>query len=159
MMKLHGAPTATAAAAATGNLMGEPANAGPRSGTRFHVFPVGPMCSLRRVLLMWMVPLFLLVGAASAVFSYWSYSKMVGEFMDDQMAQLGQSIVMQDEHMMPPPLTAERIHKWGSYAVQVYGTDGTLVASSWPTLAAPLQQQPGFADLRTGGSSWRVYST
>jgi len=140
MMKLHGAPAATAA---RGEVIGCPPLAGARTGTRFHVFPVGPMCSLRRVLLMWLVPLFLLVGAASAAFSYWSYSQMVGEFMDDQMAQLGQSIVMQDEHMMPPPLTAERIHKWGSYAVQVYGTDGTLVASSWPTLAAPLQQQPG----------------
>jgi signal transduction histidine kinase len=157
MMKLHSAPAATAAA--RGEVIGCPPIAGARTATRFHVFPVGPMCSLRRVLLMWLVPLFLLVGAASAAFSYWSYSQMVGEFMDDQMAQLGQSIVMQDEHMMPPPLTAERIHKWGSYAVQVYGADGKLTASSWPALAAPLQQQPGFADLRTDGNSWRVYST
>jgi two-component system OmpR family sensor kinase len=156
MMKLHGAPIATAAV--RDKVSGCPVSAGPRTGARFHVFPVGPMCSLRRVLLMWLVPLFLLVGAASAAFSYWSYRQMVGEFMDSQMEQLGQSIVMQEEHTIPPPLTAERVHKWGSYAVQVYGADGRLVASSWPTLAAPLQQ-PGFADLQADGGSWRVYST
>lgn len=157
MMKLHGAPTATAAA--TGNVIGCPVADGARTGARFHVFPVGPMCSLRRVLLMWLVPLFLLVGAASAAFSYWSYRQMVGEFMDSQMEQLGQSIVMQEEHAIHPPLTSERVHKWGAYAVQVYGADGGLVASSWPSLAAPLRQQPGFADVRTDAGSLRVYST
>jgi two-component system, OmpR family, sensor kinase len=151
MMKFHGATTA-------GSLPGRPAGAAP-DGTRFHVFPVGPMCSLRRVLLMWLVPLFLLVGAASAAFSYWSYSTMVREFMDSQMQQLGDSIAMQEEHAMPPGLSPERVHKWGAYVVQVYGADRSLVASSWPKLTAPLQREPGFADLRQDGASWRVYST
>jgi two-component system, OmpR family, sensor kinase len=154
MMKFHGAGTAPAAGRVTGCVP----EAGAHAGTRFHVFPVGPMCSLRRVLLMWLVPLFLLVGAASAAFSYWSYSHMVREFMDTQMEQLGQSIAMQEEHTMPPALSAERVHKWGSYVVQVYGGDGVLAASSWPPLTAPLQQ-PGFTDVRLDSGSWRVYST
>ena len=48
---------------------------GTNSGSRFfHVFPTGRMCSMRRVMLMWLVPLFLVVGATSAAFSYWGYS-------------------------------------------------------------------------------------
>ena len=159
MMKFHGASSAAAAATATGNVIGCPAEPGAQRDPRFHVFPVGPMCSLRRVLLMWLVPLFLLVGAASATFSYLSYSTMVREFMDSQMQLLGDSIAMQEEHTMPPVLSAERVHKWGAYLIQVYGADGGLTATSWPALAAPLQPQPGFADLKLDGGSWRVYAS
>jgi len=151
MMKFNGAATA-------GNVPGYPPSGAAQGGSRFHVFPVGPMCSLRRVLLMWLVPLFLLVGATSAAFSYWSYRTMVGEFMDSQMQLLGDSIAMQEEHSTLPPLAPERVHKWGTYVVQVYSAGGGMVASSWPELAAPLQQ-PGFGDLRLDSGSWRVYST
>jgi two-component system OmpR family sensor kinase len=152
MMKFHGAATA-------GNVPGCPPAGASQGGPRFHVFPVGPMCSLRRVLLMWLVPLFLLVGATSAAFSYWSYRTMVGEFMDSQMQQLADSFAGQEEHTVPPAPSAERVHKWGTYVIQVYGASGALTASSWPQLAAPLQPQPGFADLRGDSGSWRVYST
>ena len=130
-----------------------------RQPGHFHVFPNGRMCSLRRALLLWLVPLFLIVGAASATFSYWSYNKMVSEFMDDQMQQLGESIAGQDDHMVAPPQSADRIHKWGAYIVQVYDSQGRLHLNSWPALTAPLQEQAGFADSRVDGTLWRVYST
>ncbi len=129
------------------------------SHSRFHVFPHGRMCSMKRVLLMWLVPLFLLVGAASAAFSYWSYSTMVREFMDSQMEQLGDSIAIQPGHLTPPTPTAERVNKWGAYVVQVYGADGRLQMSSWPELAGNAQQRSGFNDIRVDGKSWRVYTT
>jgi two-component system OmpR family sensor kinase len=125
----------------------------------FHVFPMGPMCSLRRALLLWLVPLFLVVGAASAGFSYWSYNRMVSEFMDDQMQQLAHSIGAHEELVVPPTQSAERIHKWGAYVTQVYAPDGRLQGTSWPELGAQLQEQPGFHDLRLDGTQWRVYTT
>ncbi len=125
----------------------------------FHVFPTGPMCSLRRVLLLWLVPLFFLVGAASAAFSYWSSNQMVCEFMDDQMRQLASAIAAHEEFVVPPAQSAERIHKWGNYVTQVFGPDGKLQVTSWPDLNAGLQEQPGFHDLRLGGTHWRVYTT
>ena len=153
MMKFHNADGAA-------GLHGYPRSAGPHSSPRFfQVFPEGRMCSMKRVLLMWLVPLFLIVGAASAAFSYWSYRSMVREFMDSQMEQLGQSIAVQDEHMMPPSPSNERIHKWGAYVVQVYGADGRLQATSFPKLAAGPQQRPGFDDVRIDGALWRVYAT
>ncbi|HSI54083.1 MAG: sensor histidine kinase [Ramlibacter sp.] len=130
--------------------------------SRFNVFPEGRMCSLRRVLLMWLVPLFIIVGAASCAFSYWSYTHMVAEFMDNQMEQLGKSIAMQQGKLMPPPTNADRIHKWGDYVVQVYSADGQLQHSSWPQLGTqPLRAKDGggFHNARIGDATWRVYCT
>ncbi|MEO5669938.1 MAG: ATP-binding protein [Ramlibacter sp.] len=138
----------------------------PHEGVRhadswFHVFPRGPMCSMQRVLLLWLVPLFLVVGAASAAFSYWSYTTMVAEFMDNQMEQLAKSIALQQGQLMPPPTNADRIHKWGDYVVQVYSADGTLQRSSWSQLGPQPQMgtEGGFHDLRIGATNWRMYCT
>jgi two-component system, OmpR family, sensor kinase len=131
----------------------------PRNARHFNIFPTGPMCSLRRTLLMWLIPLFLVVGAATAAFSYFSYSRMVSDFMDEQMQQLGQSIASNDTPMPPPVLSAERIHDRGTYVVQVWGADGKLQATSWPQLTAGLQPHTGFSDVVYDGSPWRIFTT
>jgi two-component system, OmpR family, sensor kinase len=149
MMKLH---DATLGAAPFG---------GRRPHARWHwnVFPMGRMCSLRRALLLYLVPLFLLVGLASACFSYWSHGRMVNEFMDTQMEQLGLSLASRDGDLVAPPMSQERIEKWGMYVVQAWDKDGNLLKSSWPQLAAPLQAHAGFADILAGGQQWRVYTS
>jgi two-component system OmpR family sensor kinase len=122
------------------------------------VFPHGRMCSLRRALLLWLVPLFLVVGVSSAAFSYWSHGRMVNEFMDTQMEQLGQSLSSHDGMLMPPPMSEEKVDKWGSYIVQVWGEDGTFIGSSWPALNVGLQQQAGFHAVTVDGREWRTYT-
>jgi two-component system OmpR family sensor kinase len=126
---------------------------------RVHVFPRGSMCSLRRALLIWLVPLFLLVGLLSAAVSYWSYGRMVGTFMDDQMEQLALSVAANESYAPQAGLTDERAHKWGTYVTQVFGADGRLQVTALPQLAAGLQPAPGFHDLQQDGSGWRVYTT
>jgi signal transduction histidine kinase len=115
------------------------------------------MCSMRRALLFWLVPLFLLVGAASAAFSYWTYNRMVASFMDEQMQQLGDSIAAREDRVVLPPVTPERVHKWGSYVGQVWTGDGRLEAVSMPGIDAP-KLAPGFHDLTAAGHTWRVYA-
>jgi signal transduction histidine kinase len=135
---------------------------GPRplqARLHWHVFPMGRMCSLRRALLLWLVPLFLLVGFASATFSYFSHGRMVNEFMDTQMEQLGQSLAGHEGELMPPPLSQERVEKWGMYIVQVWDKQGNLLRTTWPRLAAPLQPQQGFGDIVADGKTWRVYTS
>ena len=124
-----------------------------------HVFSSGPMCSLRRALLFWLVPLFLIVGVTSAVFSYWTFNRMVSTFLDDQMQQLALSVAGQEQHDPLPVLTSERVHKWGTYVIQVYDTAGHLQANSWPPLEAPLPDSSGFRDVRSGGKLWHAYAT
>lgn len=124
---------------------------------KWHVFPNGPMCSLRRALMLWLVPLFLLVGALSAVASYWSYSMMVSTFMDEQMQQL--ATALGDNHsIQPAPLNAERVEKWGAYVVQTYDRKGALQVTSWPEVRVPLQSGAGFHQVQQDGRSWRVYT-
>jgi len=124
-----------------------------------HIFPNGPMCSLRGTLLRWLVPLFLLVGAGTAAFSYWSYSRMVSDFMDEQMQQLGDSIAAQETPVPVVPQSAEKVHESGSYVTQRYGADGALQASSLPQLGAAPAGAPGLRDLQVDGRQWRVYAT
>jgi signal transduction histidine kinase len=124
-----------------------------------HVFPSGSMCSLRRALLMWLVPLFVLVGLASAAFAYWSYGRMVDTFMDDQMEQLALSISSNEGYMPNMALTPERAHKWGTYVTQVFGADGRVQVTTFPELHAALEPGQGFHDLQQDGSGWRVFTT
>ena len=123
-----------------------------------HILSSGPMCSLRRALLQWLVPMFLIVGGASAAFSYWSYSHMVGSFLDEQMEQLGHSSALQEEHVALRPQDPERVHDWGVYAAQVWTRDGRLDATSLPAATVPLSED-GFEDVTAGGRQWRVYTT
>jgi signal transduction histidine kinase len=124
---------------------------------KWQVFPSGPMCSLRRALMLWLVPVFLLVGGASAAVSYWSYGNMVGMFLDDQMQQLADALA-HNEMVQPAPQSAERVHKWGAYVVQDFAPQGTLQATSWPEVRVPLQAGAGFHDVVQDGSRWRVYT-
>jgi two-component system OmpR family sensor kinase len=119
-------------------------------------FPKGPMCSIRRAMLLWLVPLFLLVGALSAGLSYWSYANMVREFMDDQMQQLGRAVAVNESVQMPSQ-NAERVHKWGAYVLQTYEADGRAAGSSWPQLTLPLQAGAGFHDVSYEGRNWRAF--
>ncbi|MDP3414166.1 MAG: hypothetical protein Q8S16_13345, partial [Polaromonas sp.] len=124
-----------------------------------HVFPSGPLCSLRRALLVWLLPVFVLVGGASAGVAYWSYNQMVSTFMDNQMELLAESLRVQEGDIMVPELTAERVHEWGSYVVQVFEADGSLKKSSWPELQVGVLPQGGFHNIRAADSGWYVYTT
>jgi signal transduction histidine kinase len=124
-----------------------------------HILSAGPMCSLRRTLLFWLIPLFLLVGLASACFSYWSYNTMVGTFMDEQMQQLADSVVLHEGKIAPVVRSREDVHEWGTYVIQVYDPSGRLQGSSWPELGAGLLAETGFHNLQADGKSWRVYAT
>lgn len=122
---------------------------------KWHVFPKGPMCSIRRAMLLWLVPLFLLVAAVSAALSWWTYSRMVNGFMDEQMQQLGHSLAAYPA-VQPLQQDAEKVHKWGAYVVQTWTREGGLATSSWPQLSVPKQAE-GFHDVIHQGGRWRAY--
>lgn len=121
------------------------------------VFPAGRLCSLRGVLMMWLLPAFVLVGAVSAAGAYWTYKSMVSTFMDDQMQLLADSQVSQPVTPDWPVLSSEQVHEWGTYVGQVFDRNGQLAASSWPALALPRIAEPGFHDVTANGQPWRAY--
>jgi two-component system, OmpR family, sensor kinase len=124
---------------------------------KWHVFPSGPMCSIRRAMMLWLVPLFLAVGTMAAVISYWSFSRMVNTFMDEQMQQLATALV-DNQTIQPMPLDAERVLKWGAYVVQTYDPGGAKKVTSWSDLTLGLQSTAGFHDVEHDGRVWRVYT-
>lgn len=124
---------------------------------KWHVFPAGRMCSMRRALLLYLVPVFVIVGAAAASVTYWSYSRMTDAFMDDQMQQLAMALAA-NEAVQPGMQNAERIHQWGAYVVQTYAPNGRLQATSSADLAVDLQRSSGFHDVVQDGYRWRVYT-
>jgi two-component system, OmpR family, sensor kinase len=124
---------------------------------KLNVFPSGPMCSIRRAMMLWLVPLFLAVGTMAAVISYWSFSRMVNTFMDEQMQQLATALA-DNQALQPMPLDAERVFKWGAYVVQTYDAGGVREVTSWPNLSLGLQPTAGFHDVEHDGRVWRVYT-
>lgn len=120
-------------------------------------FPAGPMCSLRGALLRWLMPAFLLVGAVTAAFSYWTYGRMVDTFMDDQMRQLAQSVGAQPAAPVLPASDPARVHEWGVYVTQVWDAQGRLETSSLAGTGVGHIAEPGFRDVEQAGQDWRVF--
>ncbi|WP_256856567.1 HAMP domain-containing sensor histidine kinase [Variovorax sp. KK3] len=118
-------------------------------------------CSLRGKLLLWLVTLHLIAAGAAACASYMSYGRMVRTFMEDQMQLLANSYAGNDSTPVLQPLADDGVYQWGSFIVQIFDTEGRLLATSWPRLTAPLQAAPGLHNVRTGAGrdeDWRVYT-
>lgn len=117
------------------------------------------MTSLRRQLLVWLVPVFLAVAVIAYVWTYYMYGSMVGKFMDGQMRVLADSHV-EGTLGLPTlrPLTDHDIAEGGAQVVQVWDQQGTLLTTSYPALGVPLQATDGFTDVKTDWRRWRVYS-
>ncbi|HVE51964.1 MAG TPA: ATP-binding protein [Ramlibacter sp.] len=122
-----------------------------------HVFPHGPLCSIRHALLLWLVPAFLAVGISAAAISYWSSTRMVSAFMDEQMQQLATALA-DNQALQPVRQDADRVLHWGTYVVQTYDAGGKLQVTSWPELRVPLQPVAGFHDVKQDRRGWRVYT-
>ena len=121
------------------------------------VFPAGRMCSLRGVLMMWLLPVFLLVGAVAAIATYTTYNRMVGSFMDDQMVQLAESLAGQGAMPALAPVSHQQVNDMGTYAVQVFDAEQRLRTASWQGLKVGFVSGQGFHTVRADGGDWRVY--
>ena len=116
------------------------------------------MKSLRTQLLVWQVPLFLGTALIAVVCTYYMYGSMVSWFMDSQMQVLAESHTA--ETIGPPalrPLTDHHVEK-GGLIVQIWDGQDTLLTSSYPALAVPLQAADGFEEVKLGSQRWRIYS-
>jgi two-component system, OmpR family, sensor kinase len=111
---------------------------------------------MRRAMMVWLVPVFLAVGISAAVLSYWSYSRMVSMFMDDQMQQLAGALL--DNHMPQPGLQDAARVDGGAYVVQTFDAAARPQVTSWPPLRVGLQPGEGFSDVAQDGRRWRVYT-
>jgi hypothetical protein len=116
------------------------------------------MKSLRKRLLVWLVPIFAAAAVIATVWTYTMFGNMVSHFMDSQLRVLADS--QAQPTIGPPnlrPLTYESVGK-GAMFVQIWDEKGSLLTSSYPAIAVPLQKADGFVNVRIGPLTWRVYS-
>jgi signal transduction histidine kinase len=116
------------------------------------------MTSLRRQLLAWLLPLYVVAAIVAMLATYWGFGRTVDFFMDNQLR------VLADSHAGQPlpaasirSLTAHNVAK-GDLIVQIWDRNDRLLATSWPQLALTRQQSTGFQDLAVGADRWRVYT-
>ena len=117
------------------------------------------MTSLRRQLMTWLMPLYVVAAILAATIVYYAYGGIVAYFMDNQLR------VFADSHAVASgptsafrPLTRHNVVHKGDMVLQIWDREHRLVTSSWPDLALERQTTQGFHDVTIGDTRWRVYT-
>ncbi|GAB2544311.1 ATP-binding protein [Rhodanobacter koreensis] len=120
------------------------------------------MTSLRRQLLAWLIPPYLLVAAVWLGVSYHQYEINISAFMDGQMHALANTYAHQSpvlaERSAVRPLDEQHVQHDGTPIVQLWKDDGRLLVSSWSIPSLALQPSEGFHAVDAEGRHWRVYT-
>ncbi|GLQ48446.1 two-component sensor histidine kinase [Dyella lipolytica] len=120
------------------------------------------MTSLRRQLLAWLIPAYLLVAAVWMGVSYRQYETNISAFMDGQMHALANTYAHSSATVAGQPgvraLDEQHVQHDGTPIVQLWEDGGRLLATSWPIPSLGLQPSEGFHTVDADGQSWRIYT-
>jgi two-component system OmpR family sensor kinase/two-component system sensor histidine kinase QseC len=117
------------------------------------------MSSLRKQLMVWLLPLYVVAAVVAATVTYYMYGNMVSFFMDNQLRLFADSHAASSGSVPAlKPLTAHNVLEKGDMVVQIWDRGHRLVTSSWPELALERQPAQGYSDVTIGDSRWRVYT-
>ena len=117
------------------------------------------MSSLRKQLMVWLLPLYAVAAILACTITYHMYGNLVSFFMDNQLRLFADSHAASSGSVPTlKPLTAHNVVDKGDMFVQVWDRSHRLVTSSYPDLALERQPAQGFSDVTIGDSRWRVYT-
>ena len=115
--------------------------------------------SLRKQLMTWLLPLYVVAAIVAATVTYHVYGNMVSVFMDNQLRLFADSHARASASAPTlRPLTRENVEEKGDMFVQIWDRNHRLVATSWPELDLQRQASQGFHDVTLGDSRWRVFT-
>ncbi|WP_116807291.1 sensor histidine kinase [Steroidobacter cummioxidans] len=115
--------------------------------------------SLRKQLMTWLLPLYVVAAIAAAIVTYYVFGSMVSVFMDNQLRLFAESHAgASGSAPVLRPLTRYNVVDKGDMFVQIWDRNQRLVATSWPELDLQRQPSQGFHDVTIGDSRWRVYT-
>jgi len=115
--------------------------------------------SLRKQLMTWLLPLYVVAAIAAATVTYYVYGNMVSVFMDNQLRLFADSHAGASASAPTlRPLTGDNAMAKGDMFVQIWDRNHRLVATSWPELDLQRQPSQGFHDVTIGDSRWRVFT-
>jgi two-component system OmpR family sensor kinase len=116
------------------------------------------MSSLRKQLMVWLLPLYAAAAIVACTVTYYMYGSLVSYFMDNQLRLFAESHAGASGPVPAlKPLTDHDVHK-GNMVVQIWDRRHRLVTSSYPDLALERLGTPGFSDVTIGETRWRVYT-
>ncbi|KWF22410.1 ATP-binding protein [Burkholderia pseudomultivorans] len=119
--------------------------------------------SLRRRLLMWLLPAACVIGLVASAGTYWGALRELDDLLDDQMRSMSKQIVVG-----PNGELSFRGHAGGKHDFEANDPDevllqmwrnGKLVYSTDRDSSLPPPAQTGIATIDVGGQSWRTYVT
>jgi two-component system, OmpR family, sensor kinase len=119
------------------------------------------MTSIKRQLLAWLLPLYIVTAIGAMQVSYRQYETNIGAFMDGQLHALANSHVQQlalsKKLPVLQPVDEQHIQHDGTPIIQFWTRDGRLLSSTRPLPGLTLQGTDGPRDIDTG-ESWRIYT-
>ncbi|WP_179405585.1 ATP-binding protein [Burkholderia guangdongensis] len=122
-----------------------------------------PGISLRRRLLLWLLPAACVLGVLASAGTYWGVLRELDDILDDQMRSMSNQIVVGTDGTLSfrnrgPGVHPYRADDLDAVLLQVW-RNGTLVYSTDNDAGLPPPAQPGIATLDVEGQSWRTYVT
>ncbi|MGU7773909.1 sensor histidine kinase [Burkholderia sp. MR1-5-21] len=119
--------------------------------------------SLRRRLLLWLMPAACVIGLLASAGTYWGALRELDDLLDDQMRSMSKQIVVGPNGELSFKSHAEGEHGFkvddpDAVLLQVW-RNGTLVYSTDRDSKLPPPTQAGIAGVDVDGTPWRTYVT
>ncbi|MBM2770946.1 ATP-binding protein [Burkholderia anthina] len=119
--------------------------------------------SLRRRLLMWLLPAACVIGLAASAGTYWGALRELDDLLDDQMRSMSKQIVVGPNGELSFRNQGDGKHDFeandpDAVLLQVW-RNGTLVYSTDRDSPLPPPAQTGIASVDVDGQPWRTYVT
>jgi len=119
------------------------------------------MSSLRRRLLLWLLPATFLAGVLASVGTYWGAFLELGDLLNGQMRYIAEHVsVGEGDHVALVDAGKHKKHvdedKADEVLLQVWRA-GKLDFTTDPALTLPPPQQPGLNDVLVGGQTWHTF--
>ncbi|WP_175755472.1 ATP-binding protein [Burkholderia cepacia] len=119
--------------------------------------------SLRRRLLMWLLPAACVIGLVASAGTYWGALRELDDLLDDQMRSMSKQIVVGPNGELSFSNRANGKHGFeasdpDAVLLQVW-RNGKLVYSTDRDSTLPPPEQKGIASVDVGGQPWRTYVT
>ncbi|MHA6128945.1 ATP-binding protein [Pseudomonas fluorescens group sp. PF-1] len=121
------------------------------------------MSSLRRRLLLWLLPATFLAGLLASIGTYWGAVLELDDLLNDQMRYLaehinvepGERVVPSDTGNRPSPLRDDNADE---VLLQVWSA-GVLSFTTDSALVLPPPVQTGFSDVQIGDQTWHTFAS